>query len=211
MKKFLSIISLVLVLSFVLCGCEVSSNSNNRKKAGGKDEGENESTAETEFSDIIDDLSEQKDNYYDVEGFGIYTDLHFNRIFHDPYATCGVYNSKIKLVDSQERAEIEIDVIVAEYTSSSFESDREYSPDYFDDTCEEALNLDDMFETEIAKTLQGTPLLIAKSLDCDRILVHTYTDEYYYDIEVILYVDDRAAFEELCEDLKNMVIFSPED
>ena len=193
MKKAISLISILLILSIVLCGCDFSSDeSKDRKKKTDKEITEEQAEVE------------EKDHFYSVEGLEFHTNVYFNNIGSDLYGALGVHENRLCLFDDDRNILREINATVIDYTDSDVDADYDYSPEHFELVCEEVENLDDEFVYEIRESLQGTPLLIAKEIDCNRAIIHTYTDSQYYDIEVILYEDDRETFDELCEDIALM-------
>lgn len=195
MKKTVFLISLLLILSIVLCGCEISSDDGrDRKKKKDKE------TAEEQVQ------IEEKEHFYSVEGLEFHTNVHFNNIGSDLYGTRGVHYNQLRLLDDDNEILREIKATVIDYTDHDVDADYDYSPEHFERVCEEVDNCDDEFVYEITETLQGTPLLIAKEIDRNRAIIQTYTDSQYYDIEIKMYEDDRKTFDELCEDIALMTL-----
>ena len=199
MKKVISLISILLILSIVLCGCDFSSgDKRDRKKKKDKETTE-------EYISV-----EEKDNFYTVAGLQFYTDVDFNNVFFDLYGTFSVHYNQLRFLDDDKNIIREINATVIDYTDGNVEADYDYSPEFFELICEEVDNCDDVFVYEIRETLQGTPLLVAMEIDSNRAIIQTYTDNQYYDIEVIMYEDDRATFEEVCEDIALMTLTETE-
>ena len=153
---------------------------------------------------------EEKDNFYTVAGLQFYTDVDFNNVFFDLYGTFSVHYNQLRFLDDDKNIIREINATVIDYTDGNVEADYDYSPEFFELICEEVDNCDDVFVYEIRETLQGTPLLVAMEIDSNRAIIQTYTDNQYYDIEVIMYEDDRATFEEVCEDIALMTLTETE-